>query len=87
MIETPHPIGAISASEDGQMLYTVDGLTGEVDYYSSRPGGRLSRLGRAPGSVRGPRGSTAVAGEGGDVTILDAAGRLPQILRPGRPTR
>src|SRR5438045_464134 len=61
VIEKPDPISAISASDDGQTLYTVAGLTGEVDAYGSQPDGRLSHLGKTFGAVKGPRGYSASA--------------------------
>lgn len=76
VLDTPHPISAISTSEDGQTLYTEDGLTGEVNAYASRPFGRLSHLGKALGIVRGPRGYSAGAIKGQEVAVWDSAGRL-----------
>ncbi|MDQ5839252.1 MAG: hypothetical protein M3379_20940, partial [Acidobacteriota bacterium] len=76
VLDTPHPISAISTSEDGLTLYTEDGLTGEVNAYASRPFGRLSHLGKALGTVRGPRGYSASVIKGQEVAVWDSAGRL-----------
>src|SRR5947209_3124956 len=76
VIETSGPVSAVSASDDGQTLYTVDGLTGEVDAYGSQPGGKLTHLGKTVGAVKGPRGCSATADKGQRVTVWDGAGRF-----------
>jgi hypothetical protein len=76
VVETPDPISDISTSEDGQTLYTVDGLTGEVDAYSSQPFGRLSHLGKTFGPIKGPHGYSASADKSQKITVTDGTGRF-----------
>lgn len=76
VIETLAPVSAIASSEDGQALYTIDGLTGEVDAYSSQPDGTLLHLGKTLGAVKGPRGYSASTDKGQKITVWDAAGQV-----------
>ena len=69
-------VSAISTSEDGQALYTIDGLTGEVDAYSSQPDGTLLHLGKTLGAVKGPHGYSASTDKGQKITVWDAAGQV-----------
>lgn len=81
VIETRSPISTITTSEDGQVLYTVDGLTGEVDAYSSRPDGTLLHVGKTLGAVKGPHGYSVSTDKGQKITVWDAAGQIAANIK------
>jgi hypothetical protein len=65
----------ISSADDDRTLYVLNGLTGDVESYSSEADGPYRAAGKAPAAVRGPRGLSAKADKNLTVTIFDAAGK------------
>lgn len=77
VVEIPGPISSIFSSNDGQTVYLINGITGEVEPYSSE----TNKPSHSPIETSGPiamnsNGYTALVDKNFKIAVLDTAGNL-----------